>query len=130
MVKKTVAPDVPVQAHSAALGVAFYPTKGGNFPINYSGDAFLAFHGSWNRSAKTGYKIVRVDFQNGQPRAVSDFVIGYQTGSDDAWGRPVDVQIAPDGSLLFSDDGGNKIWRVAYKGTKSTVKPSSSANNL
>ncbi|HEX8464947.1 MAG TPA: PQQ-dependent sugar dehydrogenase [Abditibacterium sp.] len=129
MAKKTVAPDVPVQAHSAALGVAFYPTKGGNFPANYSGDAFLAFHGSWNRSAKTGYKIVRVDFQNGQPRTVSDFVTGYLTGNGNAWGRPVDVQIAPDGSLLFSDDDGRKIWRVAYKGNKSSASSKPSAGS-
>lgn len=122
MVKKTTAPTVPVQAHSAALGVAFYPLKGGNFPKEFSGDAFLAFHGSWNRSAKTGYKVVRVDFQNGKPRAVSDFLTGYLKSDDSAWGRPVDVQIAPDGALLVSDDAGGKIWRVSYAGTPKTAK--------
>ncbi len=128
MVAKTVAPDVPVQAHSAALGVAFYPEKGGNFPTAYRGDAFLAFHGSWNRSAKTGYKIVRVDFENGRPKTVSDFVTGYLTSDGATWGRPVDVQIAPDGSLLFSDDGGGKIWRVSFKG-KSIPKSVSSGDS-
>ena len=117
MVAKTTAPTVPVQAHSAALGVAFYPLKGGNFPKDFASDAFLAFHGSWNRSAKTGYKVVRVDFQNGKPRAVSDFLTGYLKGDESAWGRPVDVQIAPDGALLVSDDGGGKIWRVSYSKT-------------
>ncbi len=113
MAQKTLAPDVPVQAHSAALGLAFYPLTGGNFPPNYRGDAFLALHGSWNRSAKTGYKIVRVDFEAGKPKAVSDFVTGYLDAEGKTWGRPVDVQIAPDGSLLFSDDGSGKIWRVS-----------------
>ena len=111
MVKKTTAPTVPVQAHSAALGVAWYE---GNWGAQYSGDAFLAFHGSWNRSAKTGYKIVRVDFENGVPIGVSDFVRGFQNG-DDVWGRPVDVAVLPDGSLIFSDDDGGKIWRVSRK---------------
>ena len=115
-VRGTTAPTIPVQAHSAALGVAFYPPQvlagARNFGPNYSGDAFLTFHGSWNRSAKTGYKVVRVDFQNGRPVSVSDFVQGFLRRGD-AWGRPVDVQIAPDGSLLFSDDGNGVIWRVA-----------------
>lgn len=114
-VRATRAPTIPVQAHSAALGVAFYPTSGGNFPKDYKGDAFLSFHGSWNRSAKTGYKIVRVHFQNGQPTRVTDFVQGFLNRGR-SWGRPVDVQVAPDGSLLFSDDGGGKIWRVFYTG--------------
>lgn len=114
-VKATRAPTVPVQAHSAALGVAFYPAKGGNFPAEFRGDAFLTFHGSWNRSAKTGYKVVRVDFEEGQPAKITDFVQGFLYQGKE-WGRPVDVQIAPDGSLLFSDDGGGKIWRVVYKG--------------
>ena len=116
-VRATIAPDVPVQAHSAALGVAFYPQQvlAGGFPKEYHGDAFLAFHGSWNRSEKTGYKIVRVHFENGKAVEISDFVRGFlQDGK--AWGRPVDVQIAPDGALLFSDDGNGVIWRVSYTG--------------
>lgn len=124
-VRATTPPSVPVQAHSAALGVAFYPGQvlagARNFGANYSGDAFLTFHGSWNRSAKTGYKIVRVDFQNGQPASVSDFVQGFLRQGD-AWGRPVDVQIAPDGSLLFSDDGNGVIWRVS-RAQDSTLRP-------
>ncbi len=114
-VRLTRAPTVPVQAHSAALGVAFYPTKGGNFPREYRGDAFVTFHGSWDRSVKTGYKIVRVHFENGQPVKITDFVQGFLYQGKE-WGRPVDVEVAPDGSMLFSDDGGGKIWRVFYNG--------------
>jgi glucose/arabinose dehydrogenase len=117
MVKKTVAADVPVQAHSAALGLTFYPTQNGNFPDEYKGDAFLAYHGSWNRSQKTGYKIARVNFQDGKPTEVTDFVSGFLSNDGSVSGRPVDIVVAPDGSLLFSDDEGGKIWRVSYKGT-------------
>ena len=113
----TTPPDVPVQAHSAALGVVFYPPSGGNFPREYRGDAFLSFHGSWNRSNPTGYKIVRV--HNPGPNAqVSDFVSGFLKSDGSKWGRPVDIQLAPDGSLLFSDDQGGKIWRVSYTGSQ------------
>ena len=123
-VRQTTAPTVPVQAHSAALGVAFYPNlldikkavSGVNyFPNEYSGDAFLTFHGSWNRSVKTGYKVVRVNFEKGRPVSVTDFVRGYLREGQ-VWGRPVDITVAPDGSLLFSDDGSGKIWRVSYVG--------------
>lgn len=110
-VKNTVAATVPVQAHSAALGLAFYPLNG-NFGAEYSGDAFLAFHGSWNRSEPTGYKIVRVNFENGRPVSITDFVAGFLKGRD-VTGRPVDIQVAPDGALLFSDDHTGKIWRVS-----------------
>ena len=109
-VEATIPATVPVQAHSAALGVAFYPAKG-TFPSEYSGDAFLAFHGSWNRDEPTGYKIVRVHFAKDKIE-VSDFVSGFLKDGK-SWGRPVDVQIAPDGSLLFTDDGSGKIWRVS-----------------
>lgn len=120
-VKATVAPTVPVQAHSAALGVAFYPDIAFKknpagwhaFPGPYAGDAFLTFHGSWNRKEKTGYKVVRVDYEKGKAVAITDFVTGFLKDGR-ASGRPVDVQIAPDGSLLFSDDDGGKIWRVSY----------------
>ncbi|MBV9470849.1 MAG: sorbosone dehydrogenase family protein [Abitibacteriaceae bacterium] len=123
-VQHTTAPTIPVQAHSAALGLAFYPNYTKNrlmrppirlFPDAYQGDAFLAYHGSWNRSKKTGYKIVRVHFQSGRPVSVTDFVTGFLERGR-VWGRPVDVQIAPDGSLLFSDDDGGKIWRASYTG--------------
>ncbi len=115
-VRATTPPTVPVQAHSAALGVAFYPPQvlagAKSFGPSFSGDAFLSFHGSWNRSLKTGYKLVRVHFVNGSPVSITDFVQGFLRNGE-AWGRPVDVQIAPDGSLLFSDDGNGIIWRVS-----------------
>ncbi len=115
LVASTTAPAVLLQAHSACLGLAFYPLQGGNFPADYHGDAFLTFHGSWNRSSKTGYKLVRVHFEKGKPVAITDFVLGFEAHNN-VWGRPVDVQIAPDGSLLFSDDGGGKIWRITHTG--------------
>ena len=111
-VAQTTAPSFPVQAHSAALGLAFYPTSGGTFGADYNGDAFLAFHGSWNRSQKTGYKIVRVHFEGGKPAKISDFVTGLDDNGGEV-GRPVDVQVAPDGSLLFTDDGAGRLWRVS-----------------
>jgi glucose/arabinose dehydrogenase len=122
-VRETRPPTVPVQAHSAALGLRFYSvvpsalaTTGTKyFPAEFRGDAFLAYHGSWNRSSPTGYKIVRVDFENGKPVSISDFVTGFLSNGN-VKGRPVDVTMAPDGSLLFSDDGGGKIWRVSYDG--------------
>lgn len=115
----TTAPDAPVQAHSAALGLAFYPLSGGNFPGEFRGDAFLSFHGSWNRAQPTGYKIVRVRGVGGKAQ-VSDFVTGFLKSDGSNWGRPVDIQVAPDGSLLFSDDQGGKIWRIAYTGSRAT----------
>ena len=113
-VATTTAPSFPVQAHSAALGLTFYPNSGGTFGADYAGDAFLAFHGSWNRSKKTGYKIVRVHFEGGKPVKISDFVTGLNDNGGEV-GRPVDVQVAPDGSLLFTDDGMGRLWRVSKR---------------
>ena len=116
LVQKTIVPDVLIQAHSAVLGLAFY--DGTMFPADYRGDAFVALHGSWNRSKRTGYKIVRIPFDNGRPtRGYEDFVSGWMTDekSPEVWGRPVDVMVLADGSLLISDDGGNLIWRVSYR---------------
>lgn len=113
LVKKTLMPDVPIQAHSAALGLAFY--TGRKFPPQYRGDAFVALHGSWNRSRRVGYKVIRVDFEGGKPVSKpQDFVSGWLTGSGQVWGRPVGVAVTRQGDLLISDDGGNKIWRVSY----------------
>ena len=112
---KVTMPDVLVQPHSAPLGIAFNP--GGQFPADWTGDAFVALHGSWNRALRTGYKIVRLPFKNGKPTgAYQDFVVGFVADNQDVWGRPVDVDFAKDGSLLFSDDGNGVVYRVAYKG--------------
>jgi glucose/arabinose dehydrogenase len=106
-------PDVEMQAHSAPLGLTFY--TGAQFPEEYRGDLFVAFHGSWNRSVPTGYKVVRIPFDQGRPGAVQDFAVGWLNDGT-AWGRPVDVITAPDGSLFISDDGGGIIYRITYIG--------------
>lgn len=108
---RTVPPALALQAHSAPLGLAFY--TGRQFPADYRGDAFVAFHGSWNRQPPTGYKVVRVRFKDGMPVSYADFATGWLRGGQ-AWGRPVDVLAAPDGSLLVSDDAGGRIYRITY----------------
>ncbi len=114
LVKRAIVPDVLIPAHSAALGIAFY--TGTQFPERYRNGAFIALHGSWNRSKPSGYKVAFVPFQNGKPGPIEDFVSGWNLGGETntAWGRPVGVLVARDGSLLVSDDGGGRIWRVRY----------------
>jgi glucose/arabinose dehydrogenase len=88
------------------------------FPAEYRGRAFVAFHGSWNRTRRTGYKVVSVPFRGGRPTGgYDDFVVGWMTDetSRNVWGRPVGVLVLSDGSLLISDDGGGVIWRVTYR---------------
>jgi glucose/arabinose dehydrogenase len=107
-------PDVLFQPHSAPLGLAF--NTGDQFPAAWKGDAFVALHGSWNRSLRTGYKIVRLPFKDGKATGeYQDLVIGFTAGEENVWGRPVNVAFAHDGSLLFSDDGNGVIYRVSYK---------------
>jgi glucose/arabinose dehydrogenase len=115
LVAKAIVPDVLIQAHSAVLGMVFY--EGKSFPADYRGDAFVALHGSWNRTLRTGYKIIRIKFKNGKPvGGYDDFVTGWMLGEDKAevWGRPVSLLVLKDGSMLITDDGGQKIWRVSY----------------
>lgn len=107
-------PVVEMQAHSAPLGLGFY--SGTQFPEAYRGDLFVAFHGSWNRSAPTGYKVVRVPLEDGVPGAVMDFATGWLRSDGSQWGRPVDVVTSADGSLMISDDGAGRIYRVFYTG--------------
>jgi glucose/arabinose dehydrogenase len=112
---KVLTPDVLVQSHSASLNLVFY--DGPQFPEEYRGDIFAAFHGSWNKKRRTGYKIVRValDKSTGKARGdYEDFVTGFVTPEGNVWGRPVGVTVAKDGSLLFSEDGNKTIWRVSY----------------
>ena len=114
---KVLTPDVPVQSHSASLNLTFYTGK--EFPTQYKGDAFAAFHGSWNRDKRTGYKIVRVPIDKDTGKAhgdYEDFVTGFVNPDGDVWGRPVGIAVAKDGSLLFSEDAGGTIWRVSYVG--------------
>jgi glucose/arabinose dehydrogenase len=109
---KVTVPDVLFQAHSAPLGITFY--EGDAFPAEYKGDAFVAMHGSWNRDHRTGYKVVRLMFdESGKPTgAYQDFMTGFVMDDQSVWGRPVDVAVAKDGSLLVSEDGSGTIWRV------------------
>lgn len=101
---------VDLQAHSAPLGLTFY--DGETFPQEYQGDLFVCFHGSWNRQDPTGYKVVSIDMDT---REVSDFATGW-LGAATISGRPVDVIVADDGSLLVSDDNAGKIYRIYYAG--------------
>ena len=103
-----------MQAHSAPLGLAFYTGK--QFPEEYRGDLFIAFHGSWNRTAPTGYKVVRVPIQGEEVGPLHEFAVGWLRQDGGNWGRPVDVLTGSDGSLLISDDGGGFIYRVFYTG--------------
>ena len=125
LVDKALVPEVLIQAHSAVLGLVFY--NGKMFPKEYRGDAFIALHGSWNRTKRTGYKIIRVPFKGAKPvGGYEDFLTGWMLGEDsrEVWGRPVGLLVLKDGSLLVSDDGANKIWRVTYRppGNASTSK--------
>ena len=116
LVAKAVMPSVLLQAHSAALGIAFY--DGPMFPASYRGGLFVAMHGSWNRSQRTGYKVVFVPFNNGRAASgYDDFVAGWapDPSSHFVWGRPVGLLVMHDGSLLISDDGAGAIWRVTYE---------------
>ena len=116
LVAKAVAPDVLLPAHSAALGLIFY--TGSQFPAAYRNSAFVALHGSINRSKLSGYAVVRIPFRDGRPSGPpEEFLSGLIARDDEekqAWGRPVGLLQLPDGSILLSDDGGNRLWRVSY----------------
>jgi glucose/arabinose dehydrogenase len=107
-------PAITFQAHSAPLGIMFYTATA--IPAEYQGDAFVAYHGSWNRTVPTGDKVVRVQVQGGRPVAIDDFITGWQHPDGTRWGRPVAIVQLPDGSMLISDDYGARIWRVWYQG--------------
>ncbi len=107
-------PDVLVQSHSASLNLVFY--TGDQFPAEYHNDIFAAFHGSWNREPRTGYKIVRVPLKDGKSNGTyEDFVTGFTTDEGKVWGRPVGLTVAKDGALLMSEDAHNTIWRITKK---------------
>ncbi|MGA2944341.1 MAG: sorbosone dehydrogenase family protein [Xanthobacteraceae bacterium] len=112
---KITVPDVLIQAHSASLGLAFY--NGTQFPADYRGNIFAAEHGSWNRSKRTGYKIIRVIMKDGAPTGeYEDFATGFVVNDSEVWGRPVGVTVDKDGSLLISEDASGTIWRISYSG--------------
>ncbi|MCV2483908.1 sorbosone dehydrogenase family protein [Flavobacterium sp. SH_e] len=116
LVEKAIVPDVPVGAHTASLGLAFY-TKDA-FPSKYKNGAFVGQHGSWNRSKISGYKVLFVPFKDGKPSGKpEDFLTGFISDNDKAevYGRPVAVTVTNDGSLLVNDDSSNTIWKVTAK---------------
>jgi len=112
---KITVPDVLIQAHSASLGLTFYTAA--QFPPEYRGNIFAAEHGSWNRSKRTGYKVIRVIVKDGVPTGeYDDFATGFVVGDTATWGRPVGVAVDKDGALLVSEDASGTIWRITYVG--------------
>jgi glucose/arabinose dehydrogenase len=114
-VGRAIVPDVLLGAHVAPLQFAFY--QDAQFPPRYREGAFIAEHGSWNRKIRSGYDVVFVPFQNGNPSGPPEsFLSGFvpDPGQKIVYGRPVGVAVAPDGSLFISDDGCDVIWRVSF----------------
>jgi glucose/arabinose dehydrogenase len=110
---QTVPPAAKLQAHSAPLGMTFL-SRASRFPADYRSDLLVAYHGSWNRDTPTGAKVVRVHVSGGKPMGVEDFATGWQTANGSRWGRPVDVVVAADGSVLISDDASGSIYHVTH----------------
>jgi len=113
---KAIVPDVLLQPHNASLQFTFYEAD--KFPAEYKGDLFASQHGSWNKAVRTGYEVIRVPL-HGTGHATGeyqDFLTGFVLPDGQVWGRPVGITVAPDGSVLVSDDGSNSIWRVSYTG--------------
>ncbi|HET9470796.1 MAG TPA: PQQ-dependent sugar dehydrogenase, partial [Usitatibacter sp.] len=107
-------PVAKLGAHVAALGMRFY--AGSMFPAEYRGRIFIAEHGSWNRSKKSGYRVVTARIEDGKAVDLQTFAEGWlDVAKDEAWGRPVDVQVMPDGALLVSDDASGAIYRISYR---------------
>ena len=113
---KVIVPDVLLQPHNASLGFTFY--EGQQFPAEYKGDIFASEHGSWNKTVRAGYEVIRVPLhQTGHASGeYEDFLTGFVLPDGNVWGRPVGITVASDGSLLVSDDGSDSIWRVSYAG--------------
>ena len=113
---KVITPDVILHPHFASLEMTFY--SGTQFPAEYQGDIFACEHGSWNRSVRVGYELIRAPLhQTGHAGGeFEEFMTGFVVDNGHVWGRPVGVTTAPDGSLLVTDDGSNTIWRITYTG--------------
>ncbi len=111
---KVIVPDVLLQPHNASLEFTFY--EGQQFPAEYKGDIFASEHGSWNKAVRVGYEVIRIPLhQTGHASGeYEDFLTGFVLPDGNVWGRPVGITVAPDGSLLVSDDGSDSIWRVSY----------------
>jgi hypothetical protein len=114
---KATRPDVPFTSHSAATNILFYTATSGAsvFPQEYRGLGFAVLHGSWNRGHRTGHKIVTLPMRNNEPTGeYVDFLTGFITPDNGAWGRPVAITVLKDGSMLLADDGANLIYRISY----------------
>ena len=112
---KITVPDVLLQPHSASLQITFYTAT--QFPTEYRGNIFAAEHGSWNRSKRTGYKIIRAIVKDGVPTGeYDDFATGFVINDAEVWGRPVGVAVDQEGALLVSEDASGTIWRITYSG--------------
>jgi glucose/arabinose dehydrogenase len=123
MSSKVRTPDVLVQPHMASLEMLFYPSRSAFiagdhiFPREYTGGAFAAEHGSWNRANRAGYEVIFIPMHDGHAGGeYDDFLTGFVVDDKSAWGRPVGVAVAHDGALLVSEDDNSSIWRVAYQG--------------
>jgi glucose/arabinose dehydrogenase len=113
LVAKAIVPDVQLGSHTASLGLVFYNQT--NFPQKYRGGIFIGQHGSWNRSVLSGYKVVFIPFANGKPSGPpEDFLTGFiaDLNKKEVYGRPVNLAVQSNGSLLLADDAGNTIWQI------------------
>ncbi len=120
--KKTKYPLLTYTAHASALDMKFYTAQ--QFPKEYRGDAFIAMHGSWNRSEPVGYKVVRLRFENGKPTKFEDFLSGFLVNDNkDQFGRVVGIATHQDGSLLITDDVNGVVYRVSYTGKRQQGQP-------
>jgi glucose/arabinose dehydrogenase len=117
LAEHVIVPDLLIQSHSAPLGLDFYEAT--QFPERYRGGLFVGLHGSWNRDPIVGYMVVFIPFRDGKPYGRPEaFLTGFIKDAKvaEVYGRPVVPFVARDGSLLVSDDGGNRIWRIEYQG--------------
>lgn len=112
---KTLPPEVKMQAHSAPLGITF--GHGLDFPLRYRDMLFVAFHGSWNRSVPTGYKLIGIPFKNGIPAGPPEDILTGWMANKKVWGRPVAPLVGADGALYLSDDKAGAVYRISYKGS-------------
>ena len=120
LVSTAIVPDYALGPHTAALGLAFY--DGTLLPKRYFGGAFVGQHGSWNRTPRSGYKVIFVPFEGGRPSGQpEDVLTGFLSDAGDAQGRPVGVAIDKSGALLVADDVGNTIWRVTRAAPQSAA---------
>ena len=113
LVSKAIVPDVSLGSHTASLGLLFYKKK--SFPKHYQGGAFIAQHGSWNKSKLAGYRVIFIPFENGKPSGrQEDFLTGFivDPAKDEVHGRPVGLTTLPDGALLVTDDTSDTIWKI------------------